>query len=94
MILSSVAVEKPVRDWPHYVAAKSAVEGFAQVAPLQYPETSSLIIRPDKLLTDMTNTPMGRQNAMSPLVFAKQVVMQMINPPAAGSTRLSHGQEQ
>ncbi len=71
-IVSSVAVEKPVRDWPHYVAAKNAVEGLGLVAPLQYPDTGCLIIRPDKLLTDMTNTPMGRQNAMSPSVFCRR----------------------
>lgn len=91
VIVSSVAVEKPVRDWPHYVAAKSAVEGLGLVAPLQYPDTGCLIIRPDKLLTDMTNTPMGRQNAMSPLSFAAQICRALEAPPSPGTSRVFHG---
>jgi NAD(P)-dependent dehydrogenase (short-subunit alcohol dehydrogenase family) len=93
VIVSSVAVEKPVRDWPHYVAAKNAVEGLGLVAPLQYPDTGCLIIRPDKLLTDMTNTPMGRQNAMSPLAFATQICRALEAPPAAGTSQVFHGSD-
>jgi NAD(P)-dependent dehydrogenase (short-subunit alcohol dehydrogenase family) len=93
VIVSSVAVEKPVRDWPHYVAAKNAVEGLGLVAPLQYPDTGCLIIRPDKLLTDMTNTPMGRQNAKSPLAFATQICRALEAPPAAGTSQVFHGSD-
>jgi NAD(P)-dependent dehydrogenase (short-subunit alcohol dehydrogenase family) len=93
VVVSSVAVEKPVRDWPHYVAAKSAVEGLGLVAPLQYPDTCCLIIRPDKLMTDMTNTPMGRQNATSPLAFAAQICRALESPPAAGTSKVFHGSD-
>jgi len=93
VIVSSVAVEKPVRDWPHYVAAKNAVEGLGLVAPLQYPETGCLLIRPDKLLTDMTNTPMGRQNAASPLAYAAQICRALEAPPLAGTSRIFHGSD-
>ncbi len=91
VIVSSVAVEKPVRDWPHYVAAKKAIEGLGLVAPLQYPATGCLIIRPDKLMTDMTNTPMGRQNATSPLAYATQICRALETPPASGTSRVFHG---
>jgi NAD(P)-dependent dehydrogenase (short-subunit alcohol dehydrogenase family) len=91
VVISSVAVEKPVRDWPHYVAAKNAVEGLGLVAPLQYPDTACLIIRPDKLMTDMTNTPMGRQNAASPLAYATQICRALETPPAPGTSRVFHG---
>src|SRR4051812_37307760 len=91
VIISSIAVEKPVRDWPHYVAAKNAIEGLGQVAPLQFPETSTMIVRPDRLLTDMTNTPMGRQNALPPSVLAKQVALELQHPPAPGTWRVFHG---
>jgi len=93
VIVSSVAVEKPVRDWPHYVAAKNAVEGLGVVAPLQYPDTGCLLIRPDKLLTDMTNTPMGRQNAASPLAYAAQICRALETPPAPGTSRVFHGSD-
>ena len=88
VVVSSVAVEKPVRDWPHYVAGKGAVEGLARVAALQYPRTSTLIIRPERLLTEMTNTPMGRQSARSPEEAAEQIVRRLFAPPAAGTTEV------
>jgi len=36
VVVSSAAVERPVREWPHYLAAKNAVEALAHVAALQY----------------------------------------------------------
>ncbi len=91
VIISSTAVDKPVREWPHYVAAKSAVEAFAAVAPLQYPRTSTLIVRPERLLTEMTNTPMGRRNALPPSQMARQIVEKLLNPPPAGTVEIYRG---
>jgi NAD(P)-dependent dehydrogenase (short-subunit alcohol dehydrogenase family) len=91
IIISSSAVEKPVREWPHYVAAKSAVESFGTIAALQYPKVSALIVRPEKLLTDMTNTPMGRQSAVSPLLFARQIAKKLQNPPNSGTAEIFRG---
>lgn len=73
VLISSAAVESPVRDWPHYVAAKTAAESIFRIAPMQFPEISALIVRPERLLTEMTNTPMGRQGATSPLLLARQI---------------------
>ncbi len=88
VVISSIAVENPVREWPHYVAAKKAVEGLAQVATLQFPKTSLLIVRPEKLLTEMTNTPMGRRGAISPTTFARKIVERMQQPLQAGVTEI------
>ena len=88
VIISSSAVEKPVREWPHYVAAKNAIESFGVVAPLQYPNVSALIVRPERLLTDMTNTPMGRQSAMPPWLFAQQITRKLQNPPRSGAAEI------
>ena len=88
VVVSSMAVEQPVREWPHYVAAKKAVEGLARVAPLQYPRTSSLIVRPERLLTEMSNTPLGRRNALPPAQMAQQIVARLRNPPQAGTTEV------
>ncbi len=93
VIISSSAVEKPVREWPHYVAAKSAIESFGVVAPLQYPNIGTLIVRPERLLTDMTNTPMGRQDAMPPLMFARQITEKLQFPPVAGTAEIFRGSE-
>lgn len=73
VVVSSSAVENTVREWPHYIAAKSAIEAYARVAPLQYPRLAAVIVRPPKLLTDMTNTPSGRSGAIRPEEFAVQL---------------------
>ncbi len=91
VVISSMAVEQPVREWPHYVAAKAAIEGFANTGPLQYPRTSALIVRPEKLLTEMTNTPMGRRNAMPVEQMACRIVERLQNPVPAGRTEILRG---
>jgi NAD(P)-dependent dehydrogenase (short-subunit alcohol dehydrogenase family) len=90
VMISSTAVEQPVREWPHYVAAKQAVEALAQVASLQYPRVSSLIVRPQKLVTTLTNTPMGRLGGLSPVVFADRIVTRLEEPLAPGKTEILH----
>ena len=63
VIISSVYVEHPVKEFPHYIAAKRAVEALASIASMQCPRVATLIVRPPKLLTAMTNTPIGRLGA-------------------------------
>jgi NAD(P)-dependent dehydrogenase (short-subunit alcohol dehydrogenase family) len=88
VIISSVAVEQPVREWPHYIAAKSAIEAFAHVAAMQYPGVGILIARPERLLTEMTNTPMGRQNALPPEQFAAAIVERLKSPIKQGTVEI------
>jgi NAD(P)-dependent dehydrogenase (short-subunit alcohol dehydrogenase family) len=88
VVISSRAVESPVREWPHYVAAKNAAEGLAQVAVMQFPKTSLLIVRPQKLLTEMTNTPMGRRGATSPMSFALRISERLQRPLQAGTVEI------
>jgi len=84
VMISSSAVESPIREWPHYIAAKSAVESLARVAALQYPRIEALIVRPPKLLTDMTNTPLGRQGATPPEEFAARLAERLRAPVRPG----------
>jgi NAD(P)-dependent dehydrogenase (short-subunit alcohol dehydrogenase family) len=85
VVISSSAVESPVREWPHYIAAKSAIEAYARVAPLQYPRLDTVIVRPPKLLTDMTNTPFGRSGAIRPEEFAVQLARRLREPVRPGT---------
>lgn len=64
VLISSSFVHTSPSDWQHYVAAKCAAEGLVRSVAPQYPMTRFLIVRPPRLLTDQTNTPMGRQGAM------------------------------
>lgn len=79
VVVSSSAVSEPVRDWPHYIAAKSAAESLAEVAAMQYEAIGVLVVRPDRMLTDMTNTPMGRSNAPRPGKTAELTVKKMLS---------------
>jgi NAD(P)-dependent dehydrogenase (short-subunit alcohol dehydrogenase family) len=88
VVISSVAAERPVREWPHYVAAKNAVEALARVAPMQYPRISALIVRPEKLLTEMTNTPMGRRGALHPGQLAARIAERLAQPLTPGASEI------
>jgi NAD(P)-dependent dehydrogenase (short-subunit alcohol dehydrogenase family) len=88
VIISSAAVEHPVREWPHYVAAKRAVEMLGAVAALQYPRVRTLIVRPEKLLTTLTNKPLGRSRAASPQRLANRIAARLEDPLTAGKTEI------
>jgi NAD(P)-dependent dehydrogenase (short-subunit alcohol dehydrogenase family) len=57
LVISSAAVLEPPRDWPHYVAAKTAVEGLVHWAARQHPDVVFLLARPEALRTEQMNTP-------------------------------------
>jgi NAD(P)-dependent dehydrogenase (short-subunit alcohol dehydrogenase family) len=84
VIISSVFVEHPVKEFPHYVAAKQAVEMLGRVASLQYRRVRTLIVRPQKLLTTMTNTPLGRFGAASPGLIANRIAARLEGPLPPG----------
>ena len=90
VIISSVYVEQPVKEFPHYVAAKRAVEALGCVASMQYPRVRTLIVRPPKLLTAMTNTPIGRRGAASPGLFANRIAARLEGPLEPGKTEILH----
>lgn len=71
---SSTAVAEPPRDWPHYVAAKGAIEALATWLSTTHPGLSIVVVRLPKLSTDMTNTPAGRMGATAPEPIAKRLV--------------------
>lgn len=82
--ISSVAVENPLKEWPHYVAAKSAVEALVRVAALQYPKVNFLIVRPSRLRTDLTNGPgnlaFEKDHSILPEVAASKIVSRLAAP--------------
>jgi len=88
VLISSSAVQSPVPEWPHYVAAKLALEGLARVGALEHPRASFLIARPPRLLTDLTNTPLGRQAALAPARVAAVLARRLAGEPAPGRVEL------
>jgi NAD(P)-dependent dehydrogenase (short-subunit alcohol dehydrogenase family)/acyl dehydratase len=63
LVVSSSAVTDPPHDWPHYVAAKHAVEGLTRWAAARHPGTEFFLTRPGMLLTEQMNTPGTREKA-------------------------------
>jgi NAD(P)-dependent dehydrogenase (short-subunit alcohol dehydrogenase family) len=88
VVISSIFVEHPVREFPHYIAAKGAVEALVRVASLRYPRVASLIVRPPKLLTAMTNTPMGRLGAAPPESLASRIAARLEDPLEPGKAEI------
>jgi NAD(P)-dependent dehydrogenase (short-subunit alcohol dehydrogenase family) len=85
LLISSIYVEDAPPIFPHYVALKCAVEGLLRVAVAEYPTVSACIARPDKLLTDMTNTPMARRKAENPAAAALRIVRDAVTALKPGT---------
>lgn len=82
--ISSAAITDPIAEWPHYVAAKMAVEGLVRTAVLEYRKVSALIVRPPRLRTDLVNRPMGLEGALAPRSVATAVVRRAMGEPFPG----------
>ena len=79
-LISSIYTETAPKEFPHYVAVKAASEGLIRVAAKQHRKPGYLIVRPPKLLTDMTNTPFGARDALDPGVIASALLERLIMP--------------
>jgi NAD(P)-dependent dehydrogenase (short-subunit alcohol dehydrogenase family) len=88
VVISSSAVSSPPADWPHYVAAKHALEGLTQTVAREYPNVSFLVVRPPRLLTDLTNSPLGRNTAMRVAPVAASVIRRILGEAAPGRVEL------
>jgi hypothetical protein len=64
ILISSSFTRSLLTDWPHYIAAKSAVEGLVSWAAANFKSIRFIIARPPRLLTDQMNTPTDRQGAL------------------------------
>lgn len=63
LAISSAALDSLPPEWPHYVAAKSAVEGLLRWTAATHPGAGWFAVRPGMVLTDQVNTPAGREEA-------------------------------
>jgi NAD(P)-dependent dehydrogenase (short-subunit alcohol dehydrogenase family)/acyl dehydratase len=82
---SSIAVRNPVAEWPHYVAAKSAIEGLVHVAAKEYPKVSFLVARPPALLTEFAPNLGAKRAALPPERVAEVVVSRLLGASCAGA---------
>jgi NAD(P)-dependent dehydrogenase (short-subunit alcohol dehydrogenase family) len=93
LFCSSAALTAPPRDWPHYVAAKGALEALAEWLAASQPTIRSVVLRAPKLLTDLTNTPSGRIGAVAPSELAHWVASRLAKTGPSGLTLLEPTKE-
>jgi NAD(P)-dependent dehydrogenase (short-subunit alcohol dehydrogenase family) len=84
LIVSSSALTTLPPEWPHYVTAKSALEGLAAWAAAAHPRTRFVVVRPPKLLTDQMNSLLGRVGA-APVELVAAEIVRRLGKPRAGS---------
>ncbi|MFI9502951.1 SDR family NAD(P)-dependent oxidoreductase [Nocardia sp. NPDC052566] len=88
VLVSSEAVHTPPQFWPHYVAAKAAVEGIAEYLAHHHP-WRIVVARPPRLWTDLTNTPGGRAASHPIAPVAADIVGAFTpEPPGAGGVSI------
>jgi NAD(P)-dependent dehydrogenase (short-subunit alcohol dehydrogenase family) len=81
VVISSNYARTAPADIPHYVAAKSAIEGLMRSIITRDASAHGVLVRPPKLLTDQTNTPMGKKGAVMPEQIAAKVVALLLDEP-------------
>jgi NAD(P)-dependent dehydrogenase (short-subunit alcohol dehydrogenase family)/acyl dehydratase len=82
VVISSIYARTAPGDFPHYVAVKSAIEGLMRSLFTRGVAAHGMVVRPPKLLTDQTNTPMGKKGAVMPEQIAAKVVSLLLDEPA------------
>jgi NAD(P)-dependent dehydrogenase (short-subunit alcohol dehydrogenase family) len=88
VLISSAYVATACKEFPHYVAVKSAAEALLRVVAQLYRRPGYLIVRPPKLATDMTNTPFGGKDALAPAVVAERIAACLCTPAESGAVTI------
>jgi NAD(P)-dependent dehydrogenase (short-subunit alcohol dehydrogenase family) len=83
VVMSSSALDDPPAGWPHYVMAKTALEGVAAYCARQTP-ARVIVVRAPRMWTDSMNTPMGRSGAAVKEEVAAAIVRRILAGDAAG----------
>lgn len=86
VVVSSTALADPPAEWPHYAAAKAAIEALARSTLAGTRTLRGLILRPPRLRTDLVGTPGSREQALAPEIVAARLVAALAEPHAPGAT--------
>ena len=78
------ATEKAARKMAKWnlklVEFRARDEALARVAAAEQPAARVRVVRPPKLLTEVVNTPLGRQDALAPEDYAARLVRRLLDP--------------
>jgi len=73
LTISSEHVDTPEEGFVEYVTAKSAIEGLIKSLSQEFHNVKQAVIRPQRFLSDQTNTNVGVQHLLSPLEVVADV---------------------
>jgi NAD(P)-dependent dehydrogenase (short-subunit alcohol dehydrogenase family) len=80
--MSSAYVSEAPPDFSHYAAAKAAVEGLLGAYGREHPGRTVLLARPPRVLTDVTNTPFGKEDVLPAERVAAAIVRAVVDARA------------
>ncbi len=83
--ISTIAAVMPEKEFGHYVAAKTAVEGLFRVLAREFPGLRFLNVRPPRMLTDPTNLPYDPAGPASAVEVAGRFLRQLKDLDPAGN---------
>jgi NAD(P)-dependent dehydrogenase (short-subunit alcohol dehydrogenase family) len=92
VLTSSSALDDVPEPWPHYVIAKAALEGAAAYCA-RHTHARVIVVRPPKMWTDSTNTPLGRIGAAATERVAAAIVRWVTGDDTAGDASLLNPQQ-
>ncbi len=87
--VSSSAVADPPAAWPHYVAAKGAIEALA-VHCARHSGLRVATVRAPRMWTDMTNGPTGAVGAAAPEAVAAAIVQWVLDDEGKRTVEPEH----
>jgi NAD(P)-dependent dehydrogenase (short-subunit alcohol dehydrogenase family) len=87
VLTSSWALEDPPEAWPHYVLAKGAIEAAAAYCA-RHAGIGVLVVRPPRMWTHSTNTPLARIDAAAPEAVASAIVRWAVGERPPGHVSL------
>lgn len=81
LVVSSQAVSAPPADWPHYVAAKGAIEHLVRALVPAHPRVRFLLARPSRMDTDYVSELIAADPVTaSPVSVAAELVRELGRP--------------
>ncbi len=87
LLSGATAAARPpaeVSRWPHYAAAKAALESLAASASHQFSSTRFVVVRPPRMATGMVATPLGRVGAEPVEPVVARILKTLAEPRAPG----------
>lgn len=84
VVISSVYAEKAPANFPHYVAAKCAIEGLVRAVAAHHTRVGFVLVRPPRLEGEL-NIPFGGETSLSVDQVAGTIAWQTTQPQTPGA---------